>query len=124
MTTARVFDSSALLALVKSEPGGGLVDSLLRDGGLCGAANWAEIAQKARQLGLEWTSLRAFLLSYELKIEPVTRDDAERAAAMWREGEGLSLADRLCLALGERLGAEVHTADRAWANRTGVTLIR
>ena len=31
-------------------------------------------------------------------------------------GAGLSLGDRACLALGDRLGCPVITADRAWAS--------
>ena len=47
-------------------------------------------------------------------VEPVTVADAEWAAVRWQPGEGLSLADRLCLALGDRLDATVLTADRSW----------
>jgi PIN domain nuclease of toxin-antitoxin system len=57
-------------------------------------------------------------------VEPVTRIDAEWAAARWRAGEGLSLGDRLCLALGERLDAEVWTADRRWGEAGRVRQIR
>jgi ribonuclease VapC len=51
-------------------------------------------------------------------------DDAEWAAGRWRPGEGLSLADRLCLALGERTDAVVWTADRQWAREPRVRTIR
>jgi PIN domain nuclease of toxin-antitoxin system len=36
----------------------------------------------------------------------------------------LSLADRLCLALAERLSAEVLTADRAWGRAGRIRQIR
>lgn len=39
-------------------------------------------------------------------------------------GGGLSLGDRLCLALGDRLGGEVLTADRAWGTEDGVRQVR
>lgn len=51
-------------------------------------------------------------------------DDAEWAAHRWRRGEGLSLADRLCLGLADRLGAEVWTADSAWGTEAPVRQIR
>ncbi len=35
-------------------------------------------------------------------------------ARRWAPGEGLSLADRLCMALGDRLDADIWTADQAW----------
>ena len=44
----------------------------------------------------------------------VTQADAEIAAALWQQGTALSVADRLCLALGLRAGMPVATADAAW----------
>jgi ribonuclease VapC len=63
-------------------------------------------------------------MSYELSVLPVTQADAEWAAFRWRRGEGLSLADRLCLALAHRLGTEVLTADQAWGAEPPVRQIR
>jgi PIN domain nuclease of toxin-antitoxin system len=39
-------------------------------------------------------------------------------------GAGLSLADRLCLALGDRLDADVLTADQAWGAGERIKQIR
>ena len=50
--------------------------------------------------------------------------DAEWAARRWVRGEGLSLADRLCMALGERLEAPVLTADKAWGTDNRIIQIR
>lgn len=50
--------------------------------------------------------------------------DAEWAAPRWRAGEGLSLGDRLCLALGDRLDADVWTADRRWGDPGRIGEIR
>jgi PIN domain nuclease of toxin-antitoxin system len=61
---------------------------------------------------------------YGLEIEPVTASDAEWAARRWVRDEGLSLADRLCLALGDRLDADVLTADRTWGTSGRITQIR
>jgi PIN domain nuclease of toxin-antitoxin system len=106
-----VFDASALLTFLQGEPGATKVEQALKDGGACGAANWSEIAQKIRAHGRNWDLSRALLASYDLQIESVTADDAEWAARRWTRGEGLSLADRLCLALGDRLDADILTAD-------------
>jgi PIN domain nuclease of toxin-antitoxin system len=43
---------------------------------------------------------------------------------MWRPGSGLSLGDRLCLALAQRLDADVLTADRAWGEEGLIRQIR
>ncbi len=119
-----LFDSSALLAFLRAEAGADLVERALEAGGVCGAANWSEVAQKVRSHGRDWGQARALLLSYDLVVEPVTVADAEQAASLWREGAGLSLGDRLCLAIGTRLGATVWTADRQWGTADPVRQIR
>jgi PIN domain nuclease of toxin-antitoxin system len=90
-----VFDSSALLAFLQGEDGAATVEAALESGGACGAANWSEIAQKIRVHGQRWV-----------------------------RGEGLSLADRLCLALGDRLDADVLTADAMWGSHGRIRQIR
>ena len=67
---------------------------------------------------------RALLQSFDLVVEPVTEVDAEWAAVRWSRSEGLSLGDRLCLAVGQRLGATVLTADKAWGSRGTIKQIR
>jgi PIN domain nuclease of toxin-antitoxin system len=119
-----VFDASALLAYLQGEDGSAIVETALEAGGACGAANWSEVAQKVCGHGRDWVLSRSLLLSYGLVIEPVTVDDAERAATSWRSGQGLSLADRLCLALGDRLDVPVLTADRAWGVAGRIRQIR
>ena len=120
----KVLDSSALLAYLQGEDGSTVVESALEEGGVCGAANWAEVAQKVRARGRDWDLARSLLLSYRLVIEPVTRDDAEEAAREWKAGAGLSLGDRLCMALGARLHATMLTADRAWGAKGRILQIR
>ena len=119
-----VFDSSALIAYLRRESGSNMVREHLLAGGVCSAANWCEVAQKVQASGADWAPSRALLLSYELSVESVTREDAERAALLWTMGSGLSLADRLCLALTNRLAATVWTADDTWRALPNVTLIR
>jgi PIN domain nuclease of toxin-antitoxin system len=118
-----VLDASALLAFLKGETGAAAVEAVLADG-ICGAANWSEAAQKIRQAGADWSLARELLLSYGLRVEPVTQADAETAAALWKAGSGLSLGDRLCLALGARTGREIVTTDTAWDGLANVTLVR
>lgn len=119
-----VFDASALLAFLQDEPGAATVERELTAGGRCGAVNWSEVAQKLLARGRDWDLAKALLLSYELEIAEVTAIDAEWAARRWRRGEGLSMADRLCLALGERLDASVWTADTEWESTNRIKQIR
>lgn len=118
-----VVDSSALLAYLQDERGADTVRLSLVDGAAISAANWSEVAQKVRQADA-WEIARALLLHYPLQIVSVTVDDAEAAAALWMPGSPLSLADRLCLALGARLQLPVLSADRAWFNRPDVIPVR
>lgn len=119
-----VLDASAILAFVQGEPGSDVVEAALSDSSRCGAANWSEVAQKVLAADKDWYLVRALLDSYGLSVEPVEAADAEWAARRWTRGEGLSLADRLCLALAERLNEPVLTADLAWRSSERVRQIR
>jgi PIN domain nuclease of toxin-antitoxin system len=119
-----VLDASALLAFLAGEPGATVVEGALAGAALCSAANWSEVAQKSLAAGRDWEAARALLHSFDLRVESVTAEDAEWAARRWRSGEGLSLADRLCLALAHRLGVDAYTADAAWGDADGIRQIR
>jgi PIN domain nuclease of toxin-antitoxin system len=113
-----VVDASVVLAWLQDEPGADEAERHLVDG-IIGAANWSEVLQKARQHGADAELVAQLFASFGLEVADVTRQDAEQAAALWRRGGGLSLADRLCLALGLRLGVAVVTADARWADAPG-----
>jgi ribonuclease VapC len=119
-----LFDASALLCFLKDETGAGVVERELLAGGACSAVNWSETAQKLVAHGQDWALARGVLLSYGLVVEPVSADDAERAAHLWRRGSGLSLADRIALATAHRLAATIWTADAAWGTDAPVRQVR
>ena len=119
-----VLDASALLAFLAGEPGAEAVERALGDATVCSAVNWSEVAQKIRGAGGDWSVAAALLASYGLATVDATAADGERAAALWQRGSGLSLADRFCLALADRLDVEVWTADRAWGTSGRVRQIR
>jgi ribonuclease VapC len=119
-----VLDASAILAFLQGEPGADVVEPVLTDQAHCSAVNWSEVAQKVRSAGGDWPVAVALLSSYGVQVEPATVADADAAARLWRRGSGLSLADRFCLALGDRLDATVWTADTAWNSVADVRQIR
>jgi ribonuclease VapC len=119
-----LFDASALLSFLQGEDGADVVERELVAGGACSAVNWSETAQKLRAHDQDWGLARGLLLSYPLTVEPVSAADAELAAALWRSGSGLSLADRVCLATAQRLAATVWTADAQWGSSERVRQIR
>jgi len=120
-----VLDSSAILAFLWDEPGTDTVKAALSAGAVCVVANWSEVAAKVLARGGDWPSAEAALLGFGLRIVGIEPVDAVQAARLWEEHPSLSLGDRLCLAVAERLGATVLTADRAWCDASdAVRLIR
>ena len=112
-------DASAVLAWLQDEPGSEAAEPYLMDG-IIGAANWSEVLQKARQHGAPIGLVASLLSSFGLAVADVTAEDADRAADLWERSSVLSFADRLCLALGQRLALPVVTADAGWGSVDGV----
>lgn len=121
-----ILDASAVLAYLQEESGADVVErALLEDTALCGAANWSEVCQQVVDKGRSLDAVAKFLLERQLvTVVPVTRDDAEWAARRYVRGEGLSLADRLCMALAMRLDLALLTADKAWGADSHIRQIR
>lgn len=112
-----VLDASALLALLRDEPGAARVAEQL-DGAVLGAANYAEVVGKLADAGVDTRGLGPTLRSAGVQIEPLSAGDGELAGVLRQldGGSALSLGDRCCLALACRVERPVVlTADRAWA---------
>lgn len=83
--------------------------------------NWAEVLSKLAKAGKDPEIAAAELRRAEgsrraLSIEPLTAADCVAVARLRpiTRRQGLSLADRACLALAERLDVPALTADRKW----------
>jgi len=82
------------------------------------AVNLCEVLSKLHDDGLSEAQADAAVSAMDLRVVPFDELQARSAArlrAVTRHA-GLSLGDRACLALGERLRCPVVTADRVWAN--------
>ena len=119
MTGAKppVIDASAVLALFEHEPGWQRVASRL-GGAAISTVNWAEVVQKNLERGVSLEISRSWASSNGIEAVQFTIEDAETAASMARatSSAGLSLGDRACLALAQRMNRPALTADRRWAN--------
>lgn len=123
--TAVLLDASALLAYLLGEPGADQVESALAEDAVCGAANWSEVVRWYLASGHDLRKAKALFLSdHGLSVAAVTAEDAEEAARLWQPTGNLSLADRLCLALGARLDCDILTADQEWREMPRVRMIR
>jgi len=115
--TGVVADASAILAALKNEPFGE-VDPRKLVGGAISAVNLCEVLSKLHDDGLTEAQADAAVSAMDLRVvafdEPQARF-AARLRSLTRHA-GLSLGDRACLALGERLRSPVVTADRVWAS--------
>lgn len=113
-----ILDASALLALLLEENGQEAVIEAMALGAGASAANIAEAATVLVRGGMPDDQVRANMIQLPLTIFDVDIGLALEAARLFRETRrfGLSLGDRLCLAVGLRESRPVLTADRAWAN--------
>jgi len=111
-----VVDSSAVLALLWSEPGADAVADAMESAAIS-AVNWSELVAVLTDRGLPEEAISATLSA--LPIAAVVPFDGESAQATGRlrrttRHAGLSLGNRACVALGMALGLQIITADRAW----------
>jgi len=114
---AVVLDASAVLAWLHREPGWEAVENaLLAQPCRVSAANQAEIIARALDRGVTPDAITAILAGLAYEVADVTAADGQAAGHLRTATRplGLSLGDRLCLALAQRTGASVLTADRPW----------
>ena len=120
-----VADASAILAALKNEPFSN-VDPRLLVGATVSAVNVCEVLSKLHDDGLNEEQAQAVVAVMDLRVVPFDGLQARTAArlrSMTRHA-GLSLGDRACLALADRLGYPVVTADRVWASlEVGIEII-
>ena len=110
----RVFDTSAILALLLAEPGHERARAQLANAG-ASLINVAEAAGKLVQRGSGSDDALSVIGDLGLKWHGVTERQVARVAEL-RSIRDLSLGDRFCIALAESRAEPLVTADRAWAN--------
>lgn len=118
-----VLDASALMALIHKEEGEAAVAAALAGRSAISVVNWAEVLSKVAERGgdpvaLELDYRERGFIGRALAIEGMTEADCVQVGRLRpiTIEQGLSLADRACLALAARLGVPALTADRSWAD--------
>lgn len=115
--TEVVLDSSAIVALVRSEVGAEAVAAVLPQS-LVGVVNEAEVLSVLIRYGSPPEAARDIVLQLPYKRVDLDAELARRAGMLWRDlkPRGLSLGDRCCLALAERERLPVLTSDHRWTD--------
>jgi PIN domain nuclease of toxin-antitoxin system len=111
-----VFDASAILALVRDEPGADGVARHVGDG-IISAVNFQEVIKALLRCGIPMATSLDLLDALHLDVRPHGRDDAVAAAAIYPATRacGSGLGDRSCMALAIAEGLPAITADQASA---------
>src|SRR5829696_4208782 len=119
-----VLDASAILAAINSEAGAHVVMAALPDG-IVSTVNLAEVISKLIEKGSSREQVRDILDELMLTTADFDGDLAERCGHLraTTRAHGLSLGDRACLALAERLNVPAITGDHRWSDlQIGITI--
>ena len=119
-----VLDASALLAVLRAEPGAERVEPRLEGAGI-GAVNLSEVVAKLIEDDVPEAEIRRAIGRLELDVHAFDEQHAFIAGVLRRSTRalGLSFGDRACLALAQTLGVPALTADRSWSRLDlGVTI--
>jgi ribonuclease VapC len=115
MTSMVVVDASVLLANILGEEGGEHMEAM--DGpSYMSAINAAEVRSKLSDKGMPLELADGIFERFDIRVVDFTDADSRSVATLrpLTRSSGLSIADRACLALGQRLNAVVITGDRIW----------
>ncbi|WP_010219939.1 PIN domain-containing protein [Sphingomonas sp. PAMC 26621] len=113
--TSVVMDASAVLALVRDEPGADKVGPHVGRAAIS-AVNLQEVIKELLLSGLDASTIRELLDELRLDVRPHDVEAAYAAAGLQAQTKefGCGLGDRSCLALALQLGVPALTADREW----------
>lgn len=119
-----VIDASAMLALIRNEPGAAYVRERI---GRCLAStvNLAEVGAVLSDWGLSDDEIQAVTIKLGVESAPFDLHQAQISAELCRvtRSRGLSLGDRACLALAKSTALPALTADKIWHEAgTGVEI--
>ena len=121
-----VLDASALIALLKLEPGWEVVDRHF-GASIISAVNFAETLSKYADYGGDIDEAIAMFTTTKLEIIPATPSQAVDASRLRMPTKpfGLSIGDRFCFALARERNLAVLTAEKIWDKvKVGVAVVR
>ena len=113
--TSDVLDASAVLALIREEPGADQVAPYIGRAAIS-AVNLQEAIKELLLSGLDEAIIRELMDELRFDVRAHDIEAAYAAAALHEQTRqyGRGLGDRSCLALAVQLGVPALTADREW----------
>lgn len=110
-----VLDASAVLALLRDEPGADIVAGHMGNAAIS-AVNLQEVAKEMLREGAVASAVRAILDELALDVRAHDAEAAYISAELYEKTKtfGRGLGDRSCMALGLQLALPVLTTDREW----------
>jgi ribonuclease VapC len=122
-----VMDSSAILAILRGEPGCDYVQELLQSEECAiSSVNMAEVGSKLIDYGLPPEEFPRIARQLQIDIVDFNTDQSIQSAQIRKitRSAGLSLGDRACVALTQLMKGCVVTSDRAWIDIAETTQIK
>lgn len=110
-----VLDASALLALIQNETGADIVKPLLKRA-VMSTINVSEVLTALQRVNVLPKEAIVSISDIIPTIVPFDVEQAQYVAELQPhvQHKGLSLGDRACIALGQKLQVPIYTADRIW----------
>ena len=111
-----IFDASALLALIQTEPGAEVIKPLLKTS-IMSVVNVAESLTTLQKIGIIPKEALFAIKDIIPTIIPFDLEQANYVAELQLQAQhkGLSLGDCACIALGIKLQIPIYTADKIWS---------
>lgn len=116
MNNKVILDASALLALIQEETGAEIIKPLLKFS-VMSVVNVTETLSVLQRTNISPEEGLTLITDIITTIVPFDLEQAEQVAKLHPlvQPQGLSLADRACIALGMKLQIPIYTADKIWS---------
>jgi PIN domain nuclease of toxin-antitoxin system len=113
--TVALLDTSAIIALLKSEPGYEKLESVLATSAIS-AANLAELVTVLSRSGVNEEEIDEIANNIVPQVIPLSQEIAILSGKLNNQTRslGLSLGDRICIATGIALSLPIYTTDKIW----------
>ena len=117
MSNNVILDASALLVLLKNEPGADIIEPLLGRI-VMSSISVSEVAESLLNSEMTLQECQEAILPFISTIVPFDEEQAFLAAELKKQIKDydLSLADRACLALGQTMKLPLYISNKEWKN--------